>query len=244
MKPTILFLGNPERYSWQVKEALIKANYKITEDPQKAQLIISVAFGKKIPNKILNSTKFGGLNLHPSLLPKYRGATPIPHALLNQEKQTGISIIKMTNQIDAGPILIQKKVTIKPTDTTPDLLSRCFQLGTKLLLQVLPDYLNNKLTLKPQPKNSPTSCCYTFKKQEGFITWKKFSKSIKTNFSDLDHKIRALYPWPGIWTKLPASQAGEPNQKILKILPNQLLQLEGKQPITVKQFVSGYQQFL
>ena len=205
-------------------------------------LIIVASYGKKLSQKTLNLPKYGCLNIHPSLLPKYRGATPVPNAILANDKSTGVSIIKMTNKIDAGPILAQKKISIKSKDTTPDLLKRCFTIGAKLLINILPDYLNNKITQKKQNKAQAT---YTkkFTKQDGFISWQKFIKESKTNFISIDNKIRALYPWPGVHTFLP-------NNKILKLLPTQaglakyFFQLEGKAPISWQQFKNGYQHLL
>ncbi|MDP4030984.1 MAG: formyltransferase family protein [Candidatus Beckwithbacteria bacterium] len=216
---SILFLGNNTGYSNQVKTALEAAGYPLVSNQKQADLIISAAYGQKLPP--------GGLNLHPSLLPAYRGATPVPYQILNNETKSGISIIKMTDQFDAGPIVAQEPVPILPDDTSLDLLKRCFTAGAKLLVKILPDYLNNKITLKPQPNQSPTPYCRRFTKQDGFITWEEFKKGAD------ERKIRALYPWPGVWTKIP-------NNKILKLLPKNLLQLEGKQPITRKQFEAGY----
>ncbi len=219
----ILFLGNNADYSNLVKTALEKSGYPLVTDRKKADLIISAAYGAKLP--------VGGLNLHPSLLPKYRGATPVPYQILNGETEGGITIIKMTKEFDAGPIVAQEKVAILPQDTTPDLLRRCFTAGAKLLIKILPDYLNNKITLKPQPKTSPTPYCKRFTKQDGFISWEEFKKGTD------ERRIRALYPWPGVWTTMP-------NGKILKLLPKNLLQLEAKQPITQKQFLAGYKHLL
>jgi methionyl-tRNA formyltransferase len=219
----ILFLGNNTDYSNQVKTALETAGYPLVSDQQESNLIISAAYGEKISGH--------GLNLHPSLLPSYRGATPVPHQILDGVKESGITIIEMTDKFDSGPIVAQEKVAVMPKDTSTDLLNRCFAAGAKLLIKVLPDYLNNKVTLTPQPKESPTPYCKKFSKQDGFITWEEFKNGVD------DKKVRALYPWPGAWTKMP-------NNKILKILPNNLLQLEGKQPISRKQFVAGYSSLL
>lgn len=218
----ILFLGNHTDYSNQVKNALITAGYPLVQDQTKADLIISAAYGQKLPP--------GGLNLHPSLLPAYRGATPVPHQILDGLTQSGITIIKMTADFDAGPIVAQEKVEIKPDDTAPDLLLRCFSAGAKLLIKILPDYLNTKITLIPQG-NSPTPYCRRFTKQNGFISWEEFLQSRQS--PHLNRKIRALFPWPGVWTTMP-------NGKTFKLLPKNMYQLEGKQPITKKQFMSGY----
>jgi len=215
----ILFLGNHTSYSDRVKTALEAAGYPLVSNQKQADLTISAAYGRKLPP--------GGLNLHPSLLPAYRGATPVPQQILDGITQSGITIIKMTGEFDAGPIVAQKTVPVLPDDTAPNLLARCFSAGAKLLIKILPDYLNNKITLKPQSAKSPTPYCRRFTKQDGFVTWDEFKRGVN------ERKIRALYPWPGVWTTMP-------NKKILKLLPKNLLQIEGKQPISMKQFLTGY----
>ena len=222
----ILFLGNQTDYSDQVKTALETAGYPLVQDQNQADLIISAAYGHKLPP--------GGLNLHPSLLPAYRGATPVPHQILDNVTQSGITIIKMSGEFDSGPIVAQEEVEIKPDDTAPDLLFRCFSAGAKLLLKILPNYLNTKITLIPQG-DSPTPYCRRFTKQDGLISWEDFIKSRQS--PNLDRKIRAFFPWPGVWTILP-------NKKVLKLLPKNMYQLEGKQPITYQQFLAGYKQYL
>jgi len=221
----ILFLGNNTGYSNQVKTALIKAGYKLSISilDRTAELIVSAAYGRKLPPD--------GLNLHPSLLPAYRGATPVPHQILDGAKQSGITIIKMTGEFDAGPIVAQEAVPVLPDDTDLDLLNRCFTAGSRLLIKILPDYLNNKITLLPQPQKSPTPYCKRFTKQDGFVSWDEFKVGVD------DKKIRALFPWPGVWTTMP-------NGKILKLLPKNMYQLEGKQPITFCQFKTGYSHLL
>jgi len=221
MKVKILFFGSSVN-SAIVKQALINAGYQFTADQKQADLVISADYGKKLPP--------GGLNLHPSLLPKYRGATPVPYQILNREKESGITIIQMTDEFDAGPLIAQEKVAILAEDTTPVLLKRCFTSGAKLLVKILPAYLNNKITLFSQDESQATYT-HKFTKQDGFIFWKEFKAGAP------EHKIRALFPWPGVWTVLP-------NQKILKFLPKNLVQLEGKQPITYQQFLAGHQRFL
>lgn len=221
----ILFFGSSAN-SAIVKKALIAAGYQFTADQKQADLVISADYGQKLPA--------GGLNLHPSLLPKYRGPTPVPQQILNNEKESGITIIKMVEHFDAGPIIAQKKVPIFPQDTSSYLLKRCFTAGAKLLTKILPNYLNNKITQKKQNESQPTYTC-KFSKADGFIPWEEF----KTNrlSPELDRKIRALFPWPGVWTTMP-------NGKILKLLPKNLLQLEAKQPITWQQFLAGYKHFI
>lgn len=200
-------------------------------------LIVVASYGQIIPQKILDLPKYGALNIHPSLLPKYRGATPIPSAILAKESTTGVTIIKMIQKVDAGPILSQETVKISPTDTSKSLLETCFNLGAKMLIDLIPEYIEHKITPISQPQNSPTPYTKKFKKLDGFIPWDKFIELSKNNFKPIDRKIRALYPWPGVWTTMP-------NGKTLKILPQNLFQLEGKSPISWKQLSNGYQHLL
>jgi methionyl-tRNA formyltransferase len=223
----ILFLGNDTDYSNQVKTALEAAGCQLVSEGNQADLIISAAYGQKIKGK--------GLNLHPSLLPAYRGATPVPHQILDNVAESGITIIEMADKIDSGPIVAQEKVKVKPDDTSLDLLNRTFAAGAKLLVKVLPDYLNHKINLLPQPDKSPTPYCRRFNKEDGFISWEEFKRD--RGSLPLNRRIRALFPWPGVWTKLP-------NGKILKLLPKNMLQLEGKQLITFQQFQAGYSSLL
>lgn len=225
MKVKILFFGSSTN-SVIVKKALIKAGYIIANQPDKADLVISADYGQKLPS--------GGLNLHPSLLPQYRGPTPVPQQILNKETESGISIIEMTDEFDAGPVIAQEKVPVLPDDTTPVLLKRCFTSGAKLLVKILPAYLNNKITLFSQDESQATYT-HKFTKADGFISWEEFKKSRLS--STLDRKIRAYFPWPGVWTTMP-------NGKTLKLLPKNLVQLEGKNPIPFPQFLAGYQHLL
>lgn len=242
MKTKLLFFGSSEN-SAIVKQVLEKADYQVSvyksiNDRKRIyidDLIVVADYGAKIPQSLLDSVKFGGLNLHPSLLPKYRGATPVPWQILNQENTSGISIIKMTDQFDCGPIVAQQTVVIKPDDTALLLLQRCFTAGAELLIKILPDFLSGKIKLTPQPIKSPTPYCHRFTKQDGFISWKEFKLSRQT--PELDRKIRGLFPWPGVFTQMP-------NGKTLKLLPDKTVQLEGKNPISWQQFLAGYKQFL
>jgi methionyl-tRNA formyltransferase len=209
-------------------------------------IIVSADYGLKIPLKTLKKAKIGALNLHPSLLPKYRGATPVPHTLLAGETQTGISLIEMTEKIDQGPIIAQQTIPIKPQDTSETLLKHCFTLGAQLLIKTLPNYIEHKITPKPQPLKSPTPYTRRFTKQDGYISWPTFKSALSTHGQKLHNQIRALHPWPGVYTTLP-------NQKNLKILSAKLdggkllptsIQLPGKKPISWQAFLAGYQHLL
>jgi len=239
----ILFLGSSANSDIVLKQ--LKKHYKnvFTKiDPKNTpDLIITADYGQIIPQKILNSAKIKPLNLHPSLLPKYRGATPVPRAILANEAKTGITIFQMTDKVDSGPIIAQKIINISSQDNSANLLKKCFTIGAKLLAKILPDYIEHKITPKPQPLKSPTTYAKKFTKKDGFIPWSKFKQYLTTNPQLLQTKVNALYPWPGVHTILS-------NNKTLKILsfdhqPLQV-QLEGKNPISWQQFLAGYKHLL
>ncbi len=180
-----------------------------------------------IPTNILNSFPHGIINIHPSLLPKYRGPTPVQTAILNGEKVTGVSIMKLDEEIDHGPILGKAQEKILDTDTAESLYKRLFEIGASLLLKVLNKYL--KGSLKPTAQNHKNATfTKVFKRGDGFIDF----QSLK-----IDRMIRAYFPWPGVWTKWKMENG---KWKILKFLPNNKLQVEGKKPMPYKDFLNGY----
>ena len=200
---------------------------------------IVASFGALIPSDIINWPKKGLLNLHPSLLPKYRGPTPVPSALLNGEKETGLTIIKVDEEIDHGPIVAQFKEAIKPGETSESLLNRLFTLGGQVLTTILPSYLEGKIELREQDHSQAT---FTQKltRESGKMDWSK-PADYQERF------IRAMFPWPGAWTKVKINNQAK-RLKILKAhlqkkkLVLDVVQLEGKKPVTWKQFLEGYPQ--
>lgn len=202
---------------------------------------ILASFGKILPKEVLTIPKHGILNIHPSLLPKYRGPTPTQTAMLNGDKVTGVTIIKMDEKVDHGPILSQFIQEIKPDDTAQTLYERLFAAGAKVLLTILPAYLEGKIELREQNHKKAT---YTLKltRDDGKIDWKKHDDYI-------ERFIRAMYPWPGAFTNVKLKMKNEKLTKRLKILKAHLknnklvlnqVQLEGKKPVTWKQFQEGY----
>ena len=203
---------------------------------------IVASFGRLIPSDIINWPKKGLLNLHPSLLPKYRGPTPVPTAILNGEKETGLTIIKVDKKIDHGPIVSQFKEEIKPDDTSESLLNRLFVAGAKVLITILPSYLEGKIKLRQQ-NHSQTTFTEKLTRESGKIDWSK-PAVYQERF------IRAMSPWPGAWTeaiftiqdrqyrRLKILQAHLKNRKLIL----DQVQLEGKNPVTWKQFLEGYPQ--
>jgi len=151
-------------------------------------LIIVAAYGKILPKKLLEFPKFGCLNVHASVLPRWRGASPIQAAILNGDQQTGVTIIKMDEGIDTGPILSKKSVEILTGETSETLALKLSKIGSELLIDTLPGYLDGKI--KPQPQ-SDLGATYSglIKKEDGLLD---FSQSA----GDLEKKIRAYNPWP------------------------------------------------
>lgn len=157
-------------------------------------IIIDVACGLLIPKEILNLPKYGCINIHPSLLPRWRGASPIQQAILAGDKTTGISVMLMDEGLDTGPVFLQKKYSIKNTDTTSDLLRNLAILGIEALLETLKKITNNEITPTQQNDNN---ACYAKKivKEDAQINWHK-SAII------LDREIRAFNPWPISYTQI------------------------------------------
>lgn len=151
-------------------------------------LFIVVAYGKILPEGIINLPNFGSINIHYSLLPKYRGASPVESAILNGENETGVTIQKMEYKMDSGPIIAQEKVAIFPDEKAPDLRERLIKIGGELLVKILPDYIENKMKLISQDESYATFC-KKIKKEDGLIDLN--DNSIK-NYN----KFRAYATWP------------------------------------------------
>src|SRR3989344_8357468 len=121
-------------------------------------LAIVVAYGKLLSEEIINTPKLGSINIHYSLLPKYRGASPVESAILNGETETGVTIQRMEYKMDSGAILTQEKVSILPDEKAPDIRKRLIEIGGKLLVKILPEFVDGKI--KPVPQNeSLASVC-------------------------------------------------------------------------------------
>lgn len=207
----------------------------LKEELPEADLGVLAAYGKIIPEKIIKHFKYGILNIHPSLLPKFRGASPIQSAIAAGLKETGVSVIKMDQEMDHGPIVSQFKEEIKEDDTTETLTKRLFERSADFIAALIPNYINGKVRLKEQ-KNELATYTKILKKEDGFIDLSKKNPEEAHNF------IRAMYPWPGAWTTLSTG-------KRLKLLKAHLeegklvldqVQLEGKNPVSWKEFKQGY----
>jgi methionyl-tRNA formyltransferase len=151
------------------------------------EIIIVVAYGMILPSAILNLPPYGCVNLHASLLPKYRGAAPIQWALLNGEKKTGVTTMFMNEGLDTGPILLQEETEITDEDNAETLGEKLSDLGVSLLMETVRGLKGS--SLKPLPQVGTPSCAPPLKKEDGRINWSKSAAEI-FNF------VRGMYPWP------------------------------------------------
>ena len=205
----------------------LEINYDIQQ--AKADVGIVADFGIIIPEKFIHSFPKGMVNVHPSLLPKYRGPTPAQTAILNGDKTTGVSIILLDKLMDHGAILAQEEETINLNDTAKTLYEKLFKQGGILLSQVLEKYEHNNITPKAQDHAKATFTKF-LTRDDGFID---------LSSPQIDNKIRAYYPWPGTWTKV---KVNANNEKIIKLLPDNKIQVEGGREMEYKDFINGYPQ--
>jgi len=195
----------------------------------KPDLILVAAFGQILPQSVLDIPPFGCLNIHPSLLPKYRGATPIPSAILAGESETGVTIMLMDAGMDTGPVISQIIVGIEPQDTTESLTNRLAQAGVRLLGEALPLWFDRSLKTQPQDGSRAT---YTspITKEDGVINWQMSAEEIS-------RRVRAFYPWPGCYTwwqgKLLKILEAITLHKDRDLVPGKVVALASDQPAVV-----------
>jgi len=264
-----------------VKKWALEANFKLIQ-PDKIRkpewvakikelapdLIILTAFGQIIPQEILDVPKYRALNIHPSLLPKYRGASPIQSVILNGETETGVCLMIMDQELDHGPVLeISKLQILNPKITYAELSKQLSDLGAELLIKTLPDYIDGKI--KPQEQDHfQATFCKLIKKEDGKIDWNKSAEEINC-------QIRAFQEWPTAYAEIrnPKSEIRN-NIKILNaeyknentekklgelfldenknlcvqtgngVLILKTLQLEGKNPTSSKEFLNGHKEII
>jgi len=165
-------------------------------------LFLVIAYGQKLSNRLLEVAKYGAINLHASLLPKYRGAAPINWAIINGETFTGPSVIRMTERMDAGDILAQKVVPIGAEETAGQLHDRLAEAGAPLVIEVIRDIALGQLEARPQDE-SRTTYAPRLKKSDGRICWDK-------GVRDLANFIRGMTPWPGAFTFIKQGRGKKP----------------------------------
>lgn len=155
-------------------------------------MIITAAYGKILPKEMLDMPKYGAINVHGSLLPKYRGAAPVQWAIMNLDAITGVTIMKMDPGMDTGDILTQVEVPISDSVHTPELMDQLARAGADLLIETIPGYLDGKISPVPQD-NEKATMSPPISKEQGKICWKNPAAKICA-------QIRALSSWPGAST--------------------------------------------
>lgn len=166
-----------------------------------ADLLVVCDYGEILRPEALGATRLGGINLHGSLLPKYRGAAPVQWAVLNGDAETGAAVIQMTPGLDAGPILGEVRTPIGPDETAGALEERLSQLGAEVTLRVVEQLASGTATGTPQDKSQATKAP-RLKKEDGLVDWSRPSAAIK-------NQVRGLQPWPRAYTLVPQAK-GEP----------------------------------
>jgi methionyl-tRNA formyltransferase len=224
------------------------------------ELIVVAAYGQILPPAILDLPRHGCLNVHTSLLPKYRGAAPIQWAILEGEPETGVTIMKMDAGLDTGPILTQRAIPILPEDNAQTVHDALARVGAELLLETIPRYVAGEIIPQPQPAEG-ASYARKITKQDGRLDWREPA-------GRLLNRIRAFTPWPGTFTchtesgkprmikiwKAEKAEAGSPNPgEILQAGGNGIvvacgnsalnileLQPEGGRRMSAQEFLTGH----
>ncbi len=224
-----------DNWSYKRKDIKILRELDIKEFP-KADLGIVASYGKIIPQNIISHFKYGILNIHPSLLPKYRGASPIQSQIIDGVLETGVTVIKMDAKMDHGPILSSLRDEIEPQDTNETLRKRLFERSAQFLVELIPNYVSQKVKPKIQ-KEEEATFTKIIDRENGQVDFGKDDPKL------IERKFRALQPWPGIYSII--------DGKRIKILGLHLdgdnlaldkVQLEGKKAVSFEEFRRGYPQ--
>ncbi len=226
-------------------------------------VIVVAAFGQILPQSVLDIPRYGCINVHPSLLPRFRGASPVAAVILAGDELTGVSLMLMDSGLDTGPILAQEQVSISPQDTTGSLTAKLSKIAAQLLPEVLRRWAGGEIT--PQPQNeAEATYSAPITKEEGEINW-------HLSAVEIWRRVRAFQPWPGSYTRwggkrleiieaVPLPEGGSlavgqvvalnreragfgvnTGDGILSVLK---VQLEGKQAMSAAEFVRGQRQFI
>lgn len=233
---------------------------------RRTDIIVVADYGKILPKTILEIPGFGAINVHASLLPKYRGPSPIQNAILNGDAETGTTIMLMDEGVDTGDILSQRPIAINKDETYLELSKKMAQASAELLLKTIPTWVEQKITPRKQV-DSKATLCQLIERQDGKIIWTDEAESIYNCF-------RAFCPWPGIFT------FWERNNSFLRLKLNKIsllknnpetkrhtaevfrleekigvqttsgiiileeIQLEGKPGVKIEDFINGYPDFI
>ena len=223
-------------------------------------VVVVAAYGKLLPPQVLDVPERGCVNIHPSLLPRHRGPSPVASAILQGDRVTGATVMLMDEGMDTGPLLASREMPIGPADTTAGLTPALFRMGGDLLAEALPLWIQGKLEPRPQDDSQATTTG-RLRKSDGEIRWELTAE-------ELDRMVRAYTPWPGAFTHwngrllkvleaapVQAGQSGRSGDVVVTgedglgvvagsgVLRLDRLQVEGKRPVTAAEFVNGYPDF-
>jgi methionyl-tRNA formyltransferase len=226
-------------------------------------VIVVAAFGQILPETVLDIPRYGCLNVHPSLLPRFRGVSPIPAAILAGDTFAGVCIMLLDPGMDTGPIIAEAQTPVLPWDTTGSLTTRLAQIGAQLLVDVIPHWINGEIEPRPQD-NSKATYCGMVRKEDGLIDW-------HLPAVDISRRVRAFNPWPGAFTlwqgkqlkiieARPVSIDAILKQGEVRALPEKdagfavgtgdgalgvhTVQIEGKRAMPSSEFLRGQRQFI
>lgn len=252
--PPVKVLAQAKGIHFDQPESLKNYKFSISN----FQLAITAQYGALIPERVLSAPVHGMLNVHTSLLPKYRGASPVQSAILNGDAETGVTIMKMDAGLDTGPILSQQRISIGPDETAEVLEARLAEIAIPMLMRAIPPYLLGQLLPQPQDESLAT-LCKKLTREDGRIDWSRSAGEIYNRF-------RAFYPWPGVWSTWktlrlkflsmhPGEDLGTPGSVSQKhgalsiacgsgSVSIQRLQLEGKKPMDAQTFIHGHHDFI
>jgi methionyl-tRNA formyltransferase len=203
---------------WQFVSDADASNSVSTFSPD---LLISASFGVKLPSEMVTHTRYGALNIHPSLLPRWRGTDPTPWTILAGDAQTGVTISKITDSFDAGDIVGQKKVAVEEKESPDELRARLFDMGAALLTELLPAYIEGSIDPVAQTIEHATYA-RRLSREDGYIPWTALTSvctgahsafqfpsatyipcsSYPNEATMICRHIHALSPWPGVWTEI------------------------------------------
>lgn len=231
----------------------------------KPDFLVVVAYGKLVPKSILSIPKYGSVNIHGSILPRYRGAAVMQAPILNGDKETGVTIMLMDEGLDTGPILKIVEMPLHDQETVEELHDRLSVLGADSLPQALVDLAEGRIN--PKPQDGPSNYVKETKKDDGRIDWSKSAETI-------ERMVRAYTPWPGTFTQTGGKDGKTKNLKILEVeretkatsghsagevfltdgklaiqcgdraLVVTKLQIEGGKPLSSEDFLRGHKDFI
>ncbi len=222
-------------------------------------LIVVAAYGLFLPPEVFSEPRLKTLNVHPSLLPKYRGPSPVASAILNDDEVTGVTIMQIAEGMDSGPILAQRRTPIAPDETADALAARLFQTGAQLLVEVIPKWKRGEIQPQPQDESQAT-LTKLLSREDGEIDWQRLADYIA-------RQVRAYHPWPGTFTRwqgktlkvieASAAEGDAPPGQVVSLSDDETgvgagegvlvlkrVQLEGKRAVSAREFVQGYHDFV